>query len=131
MGLEEIKSLPIPAAPDSVLFLWSPGPKLEEALEVIRAWDFSYRTNLVWDKEQIGCGYWFRQQHEHPLVGVRGDFPRPLPALRRPSVLRAKRGRHSEKPAEVHKVLEEMYPTLDETQRIELFARRRRPGWSA
>jgi hypothetical protein len=50
MTLDAIKNLAVPAAPDSVLFLWATAPKLEEALEVMRAWDFSYRSGLVWDK---------------------------------------------------------------------------------
>ena len=38
MTLNEIKDLPIPAAKDSVLYLWATAPKLVEAIEVLKAW---------------------------------------------------------------------------------------------
>jgi 16S rRNA G966 N2-methylase RsmD len=91
MTLEEIKQLEIPAADNAVLFLWAPPPKLPEALEVMRAWGFRYVTCAVWDKEKIGMGYWFRQQHELLLVGVKGNFSPPPPDKRFPSVIRSPR----------------------------------------
>lgn len=78
MELEEIKTLSIPSADNAVLFLWATAPKLKEALEVMEAWGFEYRTNAVWDKEIIGMGYWFRGQHELLLVGVKGEFSPPF-----------------------------------------------------
>ena len=41
------------------------------------AWDFEYRSNVVWAKNRIGTGYWFRNKHEILLVGVRGNIPAP------------------------------------------------------
>src|SRR3990170_4080212 len=69
MSLNEIKALNIPTKDNSVLFLWATAPKLEESLEVVKAWGFTYRTHLIWDKRTIGMGYWFRNQHELLLVG--------------------------------------------------------------
>ena len=63
MSLDEICALRVPAAQDAVLFLWATSPKVAEAVEVIRAWNFSYRTCAVWDKQQLGMGYYFRQRH--------------------------------------------------------------------
>jgi len=60
MTLEDIKSLEFKTAPNAVLFLWATAPKLVEALDVMKIWGFSYKTNAVWDKEMIGMGYWFR-----------------------------------------------------------------------
>ena len=57
---------------DCVLFLWATSPKLKEALFVLNSWGFDHKTNLVWVKERIGMGYYFRNRHEHLLVGVRG-----------------------------------------------------------
>jgi N6-adenosine-specific RNA methylase IME4 len=126
MTLEEIKALPVPAAPDAACFLWVTNPLLREALEVLEAWDFTYRTNLVWVKDRIGMGYWVRGQHELLLIGRRGNIATPAESLRPPSVLHAPRLEHSAKPEAVYGLLESMYPTAT---RIELFARSQRPGW--
>lgn len=131
MSLDEICAYPVPAADDSVLFLWATSPKLAEAMRVIEAWRFTYRTCAVWDKEQIGMGYYFRQQHELLLVAARGSLPVPEPSVRPSSVLRVKRGRHSEKPEQAYELLESMYPYFTKRERIELFSRRARPGWAA
>jgi len=129
LTVEELCALDVPAiaAPDSVLFLWATSPKLLEALRVIDAWGFSYTTSMVWDKEIIGMGYYARQQHEFLLIAKRGALPVPAPDTRPSSVIRQRRGRHSEKPALVYELLERMYPGR---QRVELFARQQRDGWA-
>ena len=103
MTLEEICALNVPeiAADDSVLFLWTTSPKLEESFSVIAAWGFRYVTSMVWDKEHIGMGYYFRQQHELLLVAKRGALPVPDPSLRPSSVLRSARTVHSRKPEDL------------------------------
>jgi N6-adenosine-specific RNA methylase IME4 len=131
MALDAIKALGVPAAGHAILFLWAPAPKNGEALEVMRAWGFTYRSQFVWVKDRVGMGYWCRGQHELLLVGVRGDFPTPEPGRRFPSVIRAPRTRHSEKPAAVYDMLESMYPQFTEADRVDLFARAKRPGWTA
>jgi N6-adenosine-specific RNA methylase IME4 len=130
MELDAIKALEVPAAEDAVLFLWATSPKLAEAIDVIRAWDFDYRTSAVWDKEVIGMGYYFRQQHELLLVAARGALPVPAPSDRVSSVIRARRQAHSQKPEIVYDVLEAMYPTFGELDRVELFQRAPRAGWA-
>lgn len=126
MSLEDIKGLNIPSEDNALLYLWATAPKLQEALEVMSSWGFDYRTCLVWDKEIIGMGYWFRGQHELLLVGVKGKFSPPPQALRKSSMLKERRGRHSHKPNIVRHWIEEWYP--NETK-IELFAREETPGW--
>lgn len=79
MENEEIMALKIPSNKDSVLFLWATAPKLPEALKVMEAWGFNYRTHLIWDKNSIGMGYWFRNQHELLMVGLKGKFSAPPP----------------------------------------------------
>lgn len=100
MTLNEIKRLPINliAEENSVLFLWATAPKLEQALEVMKAWGFTYKTNACWDKEWIGMGYWFRGQHELLLVGTKGKFSPPIPKERISSIHREKKTKHSKKP---------------------------------
>ncbi len=128
MELEEIKSLKIPSAENAILFLWSPAPKIEEALEVMNAWGFSYRTSAVWNKEIIGMGYWFRGQHEFLLVGVKGNVSPPEESARVSSVIHQRRGKHSKKPEITYEIIEKMFPNQ---QRIELFARNKREGWKS
>ena len=120
MELAEIQNLPIPDMPDTALFLWATAPKLTEALSVMTAWGYQYKTNLVWDKEKIGMGYWFRGRHELLLVGTKGNMPPPVASSRIPSVYREARGEHSAKPVDIHAILENMLPNL---RYVELFAR--------
>ena len=130
MGLEDICKLPVAdlVTPDAMLFLWTTAPHLPEAFEVITAWGFEYRTNIVWVKDKIGLGYWVRNQHELLLIGVRGDMRSPAEGTRPPSIIQAPRREHSRKPDEVYDIIERMYPELP---KIELFARHARPGWTA
>jgi N6-adenosine-specific RNA methylase IME4 len=111
-----------------LLFLWVPAPILREAFQVIDSWGFTYRTGAVWDKTKIGAGHWFRQQHEHLLLGRRGEFPTPPDSVRPASIIRAPRREHSRKPDEAYALVEAMYPDLP---KIELFARFARKGWHA
>ncbi len=126
MELEDICAVSMPAAPDCVLYLWATAPKLTEAIQVMEAWGFTYRTNAVWDKQIIGMGYWWRGQHELLLVGVRGNPSPPPEDKRLSSLFSFKRGKHSEKPPQVYGMIESMYPNADY---IELFQRTPRKGW--
>jgi N6-adenosine-specific RNA methylase IME4 len=127
MPLDEIKTIKIPSADDAVLFLWATAPKLVEAMAVIQAWGFAYRTDAVWDKGKIGMGYWFRGQHELLLVGTKGNISTPAAETRFSSVIRSPRQEHSRKPALVYEMIEAMFPNQE---RIELFLRGKpRPGW--
>ena len=130
MDLDAICALPVQqvTADDAVLFLWTPSPKLAEALRVIEAWDFTYRTTMVWVKDKIGMGYWARQQHELLLIAIRGKMATPAPENRPSSVITAPRGGHSEKPPEFRAVIDRMFPGVP---KLELFARGKAPsGWN-
>ncbi len=129
MSLDEIKAMDVPADDDAVLFLWAPSPKLAEAMQVLDAWGFGYRTCMVWVKDRIGMGYYARQRHELLLIAKRGNFPVPDPEDRPDSVIEAALGQHSAKPDVVYEVIERMYPTVE--RKVELFARRPRDGWAA
>lgn len=128
MTVEEICALDVPAADDCVLFMWATSPKLQEALEAIEAWGFTYKTHAIWDKLKIGMGYWFRGQHELLLVATKGKMSPPHTDNRVSSVFSYKRGKHSAKPIEVYDLIEQMLPN---TTRIELFARTEREGWDS
>lgn len=127
MDLEDICNLQVPANNDSILFLWTTAPKLEEGLKVLNQWGFSYRSCAIWDKQKMGMGYYFRIQHEILLVGTRGNIPVPEPSCRPRSIFSIGYSGHSVKPEEVAKMIEEMYPELP---KLEMFSRSNRVGWS-
>jgi N6-adenosine-specific RNA methylase IME4 len=126
MSLGEIKAIRVPAAPASVLFLWATQPMLPQALDVMQAWGFSYRSHWIWEKDRIGLGYWSRNVHELLLIGTRGDVPAPLPGAQLESIIQAPRGVHSEKPEVFARIIEQMFPSMP---KLEMFARGQRPGW--
>ena len=129
MALEEIKAIELPAAENSLLFLWGVNSMTPEALEVIAAWGFEYLTNFAWCKDKRGLGQYNRSQHELLHLGRRGAVSPPPTKHRQSSVIDARRGRHSEKPARVYELIEAMYPRLS---KLELFARGTpRSGWAA
>jgi N6-adenosine-specific RNA methylase IME4 len=129
MPLQDICSLPVAdlATDEAILFVWTTSPYLVEALQVVLAWGFKYKTNIAWVKDKVGLGYVVRNRHELLLVATRGDIPSPLPANRPSSVIEAPRREHSRKPDEAYELIERMYPELP---KIELFARQARPGWA-
>jgi N6-adenosine-specific RNA methylase IME4 len=132
MTVEELCALTVPAAQDAVLFLWATAPKIREALDVVEAWGFEYKTHAIWDKEKIGMGYWFRGQHELIFVATKGQLSPPPANRLHSSVIRHGRGEHSAKPETAYAVIEDMFPHYGKRQRIELFRRgEARPGWSA
>jgi N6-adenosine-specific RNA methylase IME4 len=122
MTLGDICSMEIPAAENSVLFLWATAPKLQEALKVMNEWAFDYKTCAVWNKETIGMGYWFRGQHELLLVGVKGKVSPPEPKCRYSSVINEAKSKHSKKPDIVYKIIEDMFPNR---RYLEMFARKK------
>jgi N6-adenosine-specific RNA methylase IME4 len=128
---DEISQRPVEqiAAPDCVLFLWATVPMLPDAIDVMRAWGFDYKSHCMWRKDRIGTGYWFRNAHELLLVGTRGKkIPAPAMGEQWESVIDASVTKHSAKPDKFYDLIEEYFPNLP---KIELNARRARPGWDA
>lgn len=128
MSIAEICALPVAehAAEDCALFLWAVSATAREAVQVLAAWGFEFKTvAFVWAKEgAFGNGYWSRQRCEFCLLATRGQ-PRRLNADV-DQLITAPRGAHSEKPEEAAARIERLVggPYL------ELFARRSRDGWS-
>ena len=135
MTTEEICALPVAtiAANPSHLYLWAPNALLPEALSVMKAWGFDYKSNIIWHKirkdggsDGRGVGFYFRNVTEVILFGVRGKGVRTLPAGRRQVNLLATRKReHSRKPDEQYDIIE----ACSWGPRIELFSRGERQGW--
>lgn len=126
MSLDEIKALPIPAADDCVILSWATVPMLPQALEVMAARGFTYKSALFWIKDKAGTGYWTRNRVEILLIGTKGNVPAPSPGAQPPQVIEAPRGKHSEKPAIFAEIIEKMFPNVP---KLEMFARTARPGW--
>lgn len=125
-------------ADDAYLFLWRVSAMVEEAYQVVRAWGFTPKTEIVWRKQtkkgkrHFGMGWHTRAEHETCILAVRGS-PKPLVRNIR-SVFDAvappdARGRaiHSVKPECFYTDIVEK---LSVGPYVELFARRRRPGWT-
>jgi len=135
MSLEDIKALPVAsiAADSAVLFLWATWPHLENALEVIEAWGFIYKTvGFCWLKKNkrgdglfFGTGFYSKSGSEPCLLASRGKTLKPAVNTVSSSVL-APIGTHSQKPSIVHDRIEKLYPGLP---KVELFARQARVGW--
>lgn len=129
MTLEQLKNLKIKekTEDDALLFLWSSSPHLEQALELMKAWGFEYKTiAFVWDKQKTNPGYYTLSQTEICLVGKRGRFPTPRGSRKERQFLSEMRSRHSKKPDEVRQRIQRMFPTQ---KKLELFARQTSDGW--
>lgn len=128
MDVMDICLLPISslATDSSVLFLWATNPLLPEAMQVLAAWGFSYKTNMAWVKDRgRGKGWFLRSKHELLLIGTRSQTTHPKE--RPDSCFEAARGPvHSRKPEIAYEIIERMY----DGPRLELFARVARPGWT-
>jgi N6-adenosine-specific RNA methylase IME4 len=136
MKLGEIKALPVSGVADDPchLYLWAPNALLPEGLEVMEAWGFQYKSNIVWEKirkdgqpDGRGVGFYFRNVTELLLFGTRGTAnTRTLPPARsQVNLLRAMKREHSRKPDEIFAVIE----SCSCSPYLELFARGTRENW--
>ena len=135
LTLEDIKALPVAEAADEVchLYLWVPNALLPLGIEVMQAWGFQYKSNIVWHKirkdggsDGRGVGFYFRNVTELMLFGTRGKNARTLqPGRTQVNYLSSRKREHSRKP-------DEQYPIVEACSRgpyLELFARGEREGW--
>jgi N6-adenosine-specific RNA methylase IME4 len=126
MPLDEIKALKIPAGPDVAVFMWATIPLLDVQMEVLAAWGLKYKSAIAWEKDREGTGYWIRGQVELLLIATRGEVPAPAPGEQLPAIVRTPRGRHSEKPDCFAEMIANLFPNVP---KLEMFARKTRPGW--
>lgn len=129
MSLDDLCSLRVAdvVAPNAILFMWTTGPQLVASLKLMEAWGFTYKTMaFVWDKELTNPGFYTRSQYEYVILGKRGKRPKRGDATIRQKIV-SKRGKHSAKPELIQDAIERLYP---ETNKLELFARRHRQGWT-
>src|SRR5208283_2003059 len=136
MTLDEIGSLPVAKASAEVchLYLWVPNALLPLGLEVMSAWGFQYKSNIVWRKirkdggsDGRGVGFYFRNVTELLLFGVRGKNARTLaPGRSQVNYIGTRKREHSRKPDEQYKLIEDCSPG----PYLEMFARGERPKWA-
>lgn len=125
-------ALPIPDLADqhAVLFLWATVPLLPEALAVMNAWGFRYKTLITWVKTgRLGLGYWFRGQTEHLLLGTRGKV-KPF-RMQHTNIVVLPAERHSKKPDEFRSIIDSATSAMPQPRKLEVFARSTAPGWTA
>lgn len=130
-SLDKIKALDVPSicAAATVLFMWVTVPHLEQGLEVVRHWGFTYKSMLTWDKETIGTGHWLRNQTEHLIIATKGKVVAPGDDQKISSLYRERKTEHSVKPDGIAAWIERLYPDIP---KIELNRRGpARPGWEA
>jgi len=135
LTLEEIKNIPVQRVlkDKAHLYLWVPNALLSHGLEVLEAWGFEYKTNLIWYKvrkdggpDRRGVGFYFRNVTEMILFGIRGKNARTLQQGRRQENIIVKRKReHSRKPDEQYELIE----ACSWGPFLEMFARGSRKNW--
>ena len=134
MNLQDIKELPVSlvANDNCHLYLWIPNALLREGLEVMEAWGFKYKTNIIWHKirkdggpDGRGVGFYFRNTTEIVLFGLRGHMRTFAPGRRQVNIIRSMKREHSRKPDELYDIIEACSPD----PYLELFARGKRKGW--
>ncbi len=139
MPYHEIAKLPVGqlAAPDACMFMWATYPCMQEALDLIRAWGFTYKSiAFQWLKiyksgePRFGLGHWTRGNTEPCLLATRGKMHRVDNAVSQliftEELIVSEIGKHSEKPAETRNRITRL---IGDLPAIELFARQRAPGW--
>lgn len=132
MSMDDMKQMPVGqlAAPDCALIMWGTAPMLPEALELMRAWGFTYKTAGAWAKQSstgkkwaFGTGYVFRSAAEFYLVGTIGKPRGKSRSIRNLTVAPVRE--HSRKPDSMYDDIEALF----DGPYAELFGRTRRPGW--
>ena len=129
LKLKQLKMLNVCSIADAdcILFMWTTGPQLGNAVELGESWGFEYKTvAFVWDKMAHNPGRYTLSQTEFVLAFKKGKFPTPRGARNIRQMIAVPRGKHSEKPIEVIDGITKMFP---QQEKIELFARKNYYGW--
>lgn len=125
MNLDQIKAMPVSdiCEENAHCWLWVTNATLEHGFDVLRAWGFTPRSVFTWIKPRMGLGVYLRNASEHVLLGTKGKAPILFNAQMSWGFFPLQE--HSRKPEEFHKIVERCSPGPF----LELFARRRQPGW--
>lgn len=135
MDIEDLKKIPIQNITDDncILFMWATFPNLQQALDLIKAWGFEFKTvAFVWEKldktnntpKKYGLGWYTRSNCEIVMLARKGKFNRKSAAVQQ--IVKSTISKHSEKPNEVRNRIIKLCGNIP---RIELFARTKIHGW--
>ncbi len=134
LALNEICEIPVQMAAEDTahLYLWVPNALLPDGLAVLKAWGFTYKSNIVWHKirkdggpDGRGVGFYFRNTTELILFGIRGRMRTLDPGRSQVNIIKSRKQEHSRKPDEQYELIQSCSPG----PYLELFARGNRPGW--
>lgn len=133
LTLKQMKQLDVPSIceKDCLLFMWSSSPHLDQAIDLMKHWQFNWATiGFVWDKQRVNPSFYTMSQIEICLIGKKkkGKIPQPRGARNVRQFLSKMRTKHSEKPNEIRTRIDLMFPNH---QKIELFARTTHTGWDS
>jgi len=135
LSLKEIMSIPVNDVADenSHLYLWVPNALLPEGLELMKAWGFKYKSNIIWHKirkdggpDGRGVGFYFRNVTEILLFGLKGHMRTLQPGRTQVNIMKTMKREHSRKPDEQYQLIESCSPAPF----LEMFARGKRKGWA-
>lgn len=135
MKLEELQSLPVKdiTAEDAACFMWVTDSHLDEAIELLKSWGFSYKTIAFnWVKLTSKGNYcknvapWTMKSSEICLLGIKGKMSQYKASNNVESLVVAERTKHSKKPEEVRRRIETLFGDIP---KVELFARNKTEGW--
>lgn len=128
LSIAEIRERKPPVAKDCVVFMWTTGPMLGEAIQLLKDWGFTYKARFVWRKPTAGTGFWQRDNGEELLVATVGKVVAPAPGTQALAVIDAPTEQHSRKPGVFAAMIERLFPN---TPKLEMYARPPfRGGWS-
>lgn len=123
MSIKKLCEMPFPETEkNAVLFLWVTAPLLKECFEVIEAWGFEYKTQIVWNKKKHNFGFFISVRHENLLICTKGSCHPDIKELSNSVVSIERSRKHSEKPEYFRELIDKLYP---KGKRIELFARKK------
>jgi N6-adenosine-specific RNA methylase IME4 len=134
MSMAKIAALPINdlTKPQAHVYMWCPNALLHEGLEIMKAWGFTYKTNIVWYKirkdggpDGRGVGFYFRNVTELVLFGVKGRLRTSKPGRTQVNIISTRKQEHSRKPDALYEIIEQCSPG----PHLEMFARIERQGW--
>jgi N6-adenosine-specific RNA methylase IME4 len=123
MSIDEIKAIKLPFSDNSIIFLWTTHKFLPDSFDILKHWGFEYKATLVWNKEKIGMGSWFRMQCEFCLFAIKGN-PFWNNTTERDIIIESRR-EHSRKP-------DSFFDMIDKIcigRKLEYFSREKRNGW--
>lgn len=134
LKMKDIKELPVEDVlnENAHLYLWVPNALIQEGLQVLHSWGFTYKTNIIWHKirkdgepDGRGVGFYFRNTTEMILFGLKGKMRTLQSGRTQVNIIKTRKREHSRKPDELYDIIEACSPG----PYLELFARGNRKGW--